>query len=71
VRAAETYWDGVRRRVVLAVLIGVGAALLFYWLDDDVSATVLVGLVTVLCVALVPSPRESPRESPAERPQRS
>ena len=27
-------------------------------LDDDVSATVLVGLVTSLSVALVPSPRE-------------
>jgi hypothetical protein len=54
----DTYWDGVRRRIVFAVLVGLGAAALLYWLDDDVSATVLVGLVTALSVALVPSPRE-------------
>lgn len=54
----DTYWDGVRRRLVLAVLVGLGAAALLYWLDDDVTATVLVGLVTSLSVALVPSPRE-------------
>jgi hypothetical protein len=54
----DAYWDGVRRRLVLAVLVGLGAAALLYWLDDDVTATVLVGLVTSLSVALVPSPRE-------------
>jgi hypothetical protein len=54
----DTYWDGVRRRLVFAVLVGLGAAALLYWLEDDVTATVLVGLVTSLSVALVPSPRE-------------
>jgi hypothetical protein len=57
-RNGDVYWDGVRRRLVLAVLVGLGAAALLYWLDDDVTATVLVGLVTAACVALVPSPRE-------------
>ncbi len=58
-RAAESYGDGVRRRVLLAVLVGVSAALLLHWLDGDLVATVLVGVVTALCVALVPTPRES------------
>jgi hypothetical protein len=45
--------------VLLAVLVGVSAALLLHWLDGDLVATVLVGVVTALCVALVPTPRES------------
>jgi hypothetical protein len=35
------------------------AALLLLWLDDDLTATVLVGVVTAACVALVPTPRGS------------
>ena len=58
-RPGESYRDGVRRRAVLAVLVGVGAAFLLSLLDDDVTATVLVGVVTALCVALVPTPRET------------
>ncbi|MGY1650649.1 hypothetical protein [Geodermatophilus sp. SYSU D01119] len=57
-RPGESYRDGVQRRAVLAVLVGVGAAFLLHWLDDDMTATVLVGVVTALCVALVPTPRE-------------
>jgi hypothetical protein len=58
-RPGESYRDGIRRRALLAVLVGVAAALLLSVLDDDVTAIVLVGVVTALCVALVPTPRES------------
>jgi hypothetical protein len=49
----------VLRRLVLAVPVALLAALLLLWLDDDLTATVLVGVVTAACVALVPTPRES------------
>ncbi len=59
-----SYRDGVLRRLLLAVPVALLAALLLFWLDDDLTATVLVGLVTAACVALVPTPRESaPRRS--------
>ncbi len=54
-----SYWDGVLRRLPLAVPVALVAALLLFWLDDDLTATVLVGVVTAACVALVPTPRES------------
>ncbi len=58
-----TYWDGVLRRLLLAVPVALLAAVLLFWLDDDLTSTVLVGLVTAACVALVPTPRESPRRT--------
>ena len=56
---SRSYWDGVQRRLLLAVPVALVAALLLFWLDDDLTATVLVGLVTAACVALVPTPGES------------
>ena len=58
-RGSESYRDGVLRRLLLAVPVALVAALLLFWLDDDLTATVLVGVVTATCVALVPTPRES------------
>ncbi|MFC4694625.1 MULTISPECIES: hypothetical protein [Geodermatophilus] len=58
VQAGGAYLDGIRSRLLLAVLVGLGAALLHHWLDDEVTATVLVGLVTVAAIALTPSPPE-------------
>ncbi len=55
----ESYRDGVLRRLLLAVPVALLAALLLFWLDDDLTATVLVGVVTAACVALVPTPRGS------------
>ncbi len=62
--AGDSYRDGVRRRLLLAVPVALGAALLFRLLDGDLGAAVLVGLVTVLCVALVPRPEEGRRPDP-------
>jgi ABC-type bacteriocin/lantibiotic exporter with double-glycine peptidase domain len=59
VAVSGSYWDGVLRRLPLAVPVALVAALLLFWLDDDLTATVLVGVVTAACVALVPTPRES------------
>ncbi len=58
-----SYWDGVLRRLLLAVPVALLAALLLFWLDDDLTATVLVGIVTAACVALVPTPEQRARQT--------
>ncbi|MGY1672321.1 hypothetical protein [Geodermatophilus sp. SYSU D00710] len=59
----RSYWDGVRGRLLVAVLVGLGAAGLLFLLDDDLTAVVLVGVVTLLSVALVPTPEERARRA--------
>ena len=56
--AEQSYRDGVVGRSLPAVLVALVPALVLYWLDGDVTASVLVAVVTALCVALVPSPKE-------------
>ncbi len=58
-----SYRDGVLRRLPLALPVALFAALLLFWLDDDLTATVLVGIVTAACVALVPTPEDSARRT--------
>ncbi|MGY1605699.1 MULTISPECIES: hypothetical protein [unclassified Geodermatophilus] len=62
-RDPRSYWDGVRGRLLVAVLVGLGAAGLLFLLDDDLTAVVLVGVVTLLSVALVPTPEERARRA--------
>ncbi len=54
----QTYWDGVRARVLLGVLVALVPVALLLWMGEGATAVVLTGAVTLASVALVPSPRE-------------
>ena len=50
-----SYWQGVRDRLLPALVVGLVAAVFLWWLDD-IGAALFVGLATFAAAALLPSP---------------
>jgi hypothetical protein len=50
----RVYWQGVRRRVLPAVAVGLIAAVILWWLGG-IEAAVFVGLATFAAAAFLPS----------------